>query len=197
MDQFLVKARLGELRDILESGDKGFNEIQRLTKWSPKTVSKYLNLLTKNNDARCIVKGKYKTYSLSIESNYSLIWDLLDYQRKGALYVHNIATSYLEYGLEVDFARLPNDGSFNPSMEKLETAFMEGLVKAIGVKKNVPKLKDGKIVVAFQVDWKKFSDKMKKTNNRLLPYTPTKEQAKLAKELKNQRKTLEKAHSAK
>jgi hypothetical protein len=155
---------------VLEAGLKTFSEIQTETGLSSRTVTKNLFSLEKAH----YIKRIDKKYALDVK--LSLIWDLLEFQDQMAWYVHKEFTAYGKYGLTADYARYPNVGSkfTSEAAEKLESAFMKGLGKVIRSKDIALEPREGKFLATFEVDWAKFSQKMKKTDGVIKPDKPSK-----------------------
>lgn len=184
MENVLVKAKMKQIMVLLSSGDKTFTEIGDSTKFWPTSLTTYLADLKKGGYIKRKVAGKRIVYSISKDTpKLSLIWDLIELQEKNALYSHDEANSYFEYGLRADFARLPNkEPYYAPETTRiLERAFMKGIAEAIKTGDLPLKPAEGKLLVAFQLDWAEFVKAYKAKGNGIIPYKPTRRQIEEAK----------------
>jgi DNA-binding HxlR family transcriptional regulator len=164
------------IRGLLASGDKAFTQIQHMTGFSSRTVAKNLETLVDQGDVTPVLHGKRTVYSLSSKrSAYSLIGKLSELRDKGAWYVHIDAPRYWQYGLKTDFACLPetNQKLALETETTLEKAFMEALGKAASAENAQLDAKEGRLLVAFEVDLAALAKEMKKTGNRIVPYAPS------------------------
>jgi len=175
------------LKLLKNDGPKYFKDVQKDTGFSPRIVYKHLTLLKDDGLVACAHIGKRTLYSLTNAgidfangAPYSLIWDLFEFQEERAGYAHEAAPSYWNYGLETDSVWTPNTGLkfTGKAMAVLEDAFMDGLEKAIKAKTIAIEPGEGKLLMAFQIDWTEFVKTYKSKGNKIIPYKPTRRQMK-------------------
>ena len=175
---------------LLKKGPKYFGDIQKYTNFSPRIVDKHLTLLVNDGLVTRNHMGKHTLYSLtqagtyfSNNAPYSLIWELFELQQNGAWYITTPSYSYQNYGLEHTFARIPNiinigDEKSVPTgkaMDVLDTAFLNAMKEVIKSKNMSLEPAEGNFLVAFMIDWAKFSKKIKETEGVIKPRKPSTE----------------------
>ena len=185
-------------RDNQIKSPKGLSEtLQRLLR--THSIEKALaQVQTPKGQKQVVVYKLTEKGEKLIEGAYQLIWNLYEFQEKMAWYAHADITGYWEYGLQMDVARFPNTGlrlipnADAHALEILEHAFMLGLQEAIDTKSIALEPKDGKFLVAFEIDWAKFIEKYEANSNRILPYKPTKKQKEISRKVSDLAEDLRK-----